>query len=319
MNPVKNATVKKSARAILTKSRTLFANDNDSVMCLFKVGKSAKGKNIWTPVWRSSTDVRKGDVLVVADQLPDDGKPYILPDGRATTNSFTRLVGCFIGDGYVRIRKAEGGQLSLCLFKDKHIQTYSKIVEEWFGRPLRQDNRGAHLYSIEAARYFEDIGLNKKSYEKVVPDWMWGLPHEQIKSMFAGLLDSDGYHNKYDAWAYEMNNEKLVRQLHALAQMVGYRTSNIATRFRKSPNKNKKGMLIEQRHRSACFQIYPNAVKRLAVDGSGYYGVRATEIPDNCGTERVTKIEEHIVGDRFGFEFCHAGQKFKDGVLVLAQ
>ena len=309
---------KKPVVAIKTKSRTLEASTDHPVMCLIKTGTKTgpNHRNEWETVWKSAGDIGPGDILVVMDSVPDTGKSYILPDGRETTENFMQLVGCFLGDGYVRIRQHEGGQFSLCLFDDDDIATYSQLTEEWFGRPLRTDRRGAHLYSVEAARYIDSIGLNRKSYEKILPDWVWTLPHEQIRAMFVGLRDSDGTITPNGAWSYEMNNERLIRQLHALAQMVGYRTSNVTVRFRDKPNPNNKGMLIEARRPAAFFQIYPDAQKRLTVDGSGYYGAQYAVLPPNCGLERVSKVEKRGLMPVMDIGLENVYVFFAGGVLV---
>jgi len=266
------------------------------------------GKNIYELVWKQLKDIKVGDAIVTLTKLPESK--------RKLAKEIVRLIGCFIGDGYLRIRDnppKQSYELCLCLFKQEHINKYSEIIEKLFGKRPVIDNRGIHLYDKEAVMFLDSLGINKKATEKTIPAWIWSLNDDLKKEFIKGVLDSNGYVNEQNAWVFEFNNEELTKQLRMLCISVGYRVSNLHKRMRKSVTIN--GKHTKPTRESVSFQVYPNTVKKYK-RVEGLWGIERLNLFDGIGLERVSKITPIGEEETFDIQVEGAHNFFANGILV---
>jgi len=306
---------------VCTSMRSVEASSDHPFLAAAKTvtGRDKNGKairNDWRLEWLPLRKLKVGQPIAVAAGLPDEGKPYVLPDGRQTTEEFTRLVGCFLGDGYVRLRPGQGGELVLCLFELEKQRRYSHILAEWFGKRAAADSRGMHLYSVEAARLFDTLGLNYPSTEKHIPAWVWGLPHTQKKALIEGYCDADGYrrHLKSTEMRFEANNRRLIEEM-ALCISIGYRVGNLHSRMKRACSRNQRGQLITPTTASWSFFASPDSQKSNR-HLLGCYGLERLDIPEGLMLDRIRSIEPMGKKPSFDIEVAEAHNFVADGVLV---
>jgi intein/homing endonuclease len=149
--------------------------------------------------------------------------------------------------------------------KPEHRQRYSDIIERMWGRRPSEDARGLHLYSVDAYQALKALGLGAKAIEKRVPPIVWTLPENERRAFLEGYLDSDGHVNASGAWAFEANNEDLIRDMRDLCIGLGWRVSNVYVRLRPAV-RGKHGRLYRPNRPSAAFQTYPGSAKRYVPD-----------------------------------------------------
>ena len=217
--------------------------------------------------WRKLENLRVGHRLVVAGcikggqrlNLPEvEHDPKVVSFPRQTTTDFMRVVGHFVGEGFIKVQKGRGPVgIRVCeptggKFRDVYESLYRRVFE----CKTFDDNAGQKfgMASVPLAKLFIALDLDHKAKEKRVPDWVFGLPLEQRLAFIRGYSEADAHirhreHTKYlpdwrgfyrtvsivqDTVAVESTNETLVRQLHELCAMSGVRASNVTESFDES-------------------------------------------------------------------------------------
>jgi intein/homing endonuclease len=323
-----NSGVKKIYK-LFTAHRTIRASDNHPFLVAVKKGRAVVNHghngtpiygNIWALEWKQLKDLKKGDAIVVLEAIPEEFTNTENSDLKGVcefSEDFMRVVGGFLGDGYVRIREGEGGEFVLCTIRKDKQDYFKPLLERVFNKTVKIDpKRGLFIYSADVARLLDSLGLNKRSTEKEIPAWVYRLPYSYLKAMLEGYMHTDGYVNKHGAWVLEANNTKLIRQLREICIRLGYMVSNIFVRER-------AGSLLVDGTRtievmptapSASFQVYPEYQK--ADSRGSISGGERIVMPENTRLERVSKIE--FAGEEETYDIVVDGYHnfFAEGVLV---
>ena len=191
-----------------TKSRSVKATFNHPILTLNK--NRAEGSQRWrySLGWRKLADLKPKDIVAVIKSLPEaDRSPYDLPriDAIGTTpvklprhssDEFARLIGYFLGDGFLRITpKTRTYQL---LFAEprtgKHRSFYIRLLKEIFGDvPVYEDSKQFGLISRPVVELFRELGLYKHALDKRLPAWTYELPRSQKLAIIEGYCDADGH------------------------------------------------------------------------------------------------------------------------------
>lgn len=240
--------------------------------------KSVRRKWTWVPL----SQLQKGDRILILKKLPVDIKSPLslkefgIAEIKETTNDFMRIVGAFLGDGYIRIRSApyRGGSFHLCIPKqDKNRQKYIKLLQETFKRKVSESQNSIDIYFKPLAVLFDKLGLNKKASEKTIPQWVFALPEEQQRSLIEGLFDTDGsVDGNGTIQAFELSSKILIEQLRSLLIFLGYRVANIYYRKRKID-------IINQRNKK-YYYAGAESWRVRAIDKPYFnYGIRAYAHP----------------------------------------
>jgi Mrp family chromosome partitioning ATPase len=220
-----------------------------------------------TNSWVRLDQLRIGDRLVVPNCI-GGGQPLKLPEiehderyirfPRETTEDFMRIVGHFVGDGFVKRQKGVRNPVGIRVCEPKQgkfRRTYEELYKKVFNCHIFEDNKGLKfaIASVPLALLFRALDLDHRANQKHVPDWVYTLPLAQRLAFVRGYSDADAHtrHRSYvknlpdwtgryrtvsiiqDTVSVESPNSRLVRQVHDLAVISGLRSSNVSARVRK--------------------------------------------------------------------------------------
>lgn len=217
--------------------------------------------------WTRLDELKIGDRIIVPNCI-EGGQSLTLPEFRnarasaviptQTNTEFMRIVGHFVGDGFVKKQEGRGPTgLRTCEPRgSKFRKAYQELYNKALGCHTFEDNGGQKfaIASVPLASLFIALDLDHKAGKKRVPDWVFSLPLEQRLAFLRGYSEADanirhrettkalpGATGNYrfvslvqDTVAVESTNERLVTQLRELCLMSGLRASNIWTRIREN-------------------------------------------------------------------------------------
>jgi len=205
--------------------------------------------------WVRLDQLRVGDRILVVKRLPD-GDPFTLPQipkdiqdktnvnyPRKTTPDLMRILGFFLGDGYIH-RDRTSLRIEFCepetgKFRDK----YKRLLKKVFNCHVYEDKRRLIVFSKRLAILFQKLGLTGRANQKKIPQWVFNLPSDQKLAFIEGYCDADGcWRNriqkrpfgtvKSSFMAFCSTNPMLITQLKELCISSGLRVSNIRKRER---------------------------------------------------------------------------------------
>lgn len=217
-------------------------------------------------LWRRLDQLKRGDRILVSNcisggrslKLPNVGPaPQNLTIPAETTPDFMRVVGHFIGDGFIKrdSRRKRPAGLRLCEPSgSKYHEVYRKLYRTVFNAETFLDNGGAKfaIASSALAELFIALDMAHPATAKDVPDWVFGLPLEQRLAFIVGYSEADAHPRHrtatksladakglvrsvtivQDTVGVASTNERLVTRLHELCLMSGLRAGNIRSRRR---------------------------------------------------------------------------------------
>jgi Mrp family chromosome partitioning ATPase len=222
------------------------------------------GSNSWVRL----DHLKVRDRLIVPNCI-EGGTPLPLPqiehDERfvrfplETTVDFMRIVGHFVGDGFVKIQRGREKPVGIRICEprgSKFRGTYEELYKKVFKCHIFEDNGGQKfaIASTPLGLLFTALGLNHRAGQKQVPNWVYSLPLDQRLAFIRGyseadanirhregaksLLDPNGMVRLVsiiqDTVAVESTNGRLVGQVHDLALSCGLRSSNVSSRTRRT-------------------------------------------------------------------------------------
>ncbi len=209
----------------------------------------------WTPLSRLKT----GDVIAIAKQLPDFGKPHLLPAydynkvvntnnqyktnlkmnikhlfkqvkwPKETTEDFMWFLGMVLGDGNIWFDEKNGGaKINIAIPETSDLrEPLKKIVSDTFGYHITYEkDRYIIINSVPIAELLEHLGFAKKAHQKTVPDWVHTIPHSQKMAFIAGYFDADG-HTGQGGIYFTSTSKDLLEGISDVAMSCGLGTSQI--------------------------------------------------------------------------------------------
>lgn len=251
-----------------TPNRTITASANHPFLKYHPRGKVQ---------WVRLDQLKVGDRIRVVNCI-EGGLPLTLPAvkcdskfieiPRTTNNDFIRIVGHFVGEGFIKKVKTrkKPAELRICEPKgSKFHEQYDALYRKVFNVNTFIDNAGAKLAisSTPLAELFTAIDLAHGARGKDIPDWVFSLPLDQRLSFIKGYAEADGHirHREVqkvlpdatgmnrlvslvqDTVSTASTNENLLRRLHELCLMSGLRAGNVRSRVREG-NRLASGRLI---------------------------------------------------------------------------
>ncbi len=241
---------------VKTPNRTIIASSNHPFLKYHR--------NLY---WKKLSGLRAGDRIIVVNNI-NNGKSMKLPHPKesvhntqthitlpkVTNTDFMRIIGHFIGDGYVRINKKKDLIIGIRICEpvgSKFRKKYEKLYKKVFNCNIFPD--GNNQFAVDSrviVKLFSFLDLNHYARKKSVPEWVFSLPLEQRRAFIEGYSEADGcirhrkelkvLHDKdghtktvfieHDVVSLESTNERLIRQMHALCQISGIRSQNVRTR-----------------------------------------------------------------------------------------
>ena len=216
--------------------------------------------------WVRLDQLKVGDRLVVPNCVAG-GQPMPLPRvafspefvhlPAVTTTDFMRVVGHFVGDGFLKRQKGRERLAGLRLCEPrggKFRRTYEDLYRKVFGCHTFEDNGGQKfaIASAPLAELFAALDLDHRAKDKRVPHWVYSLPLDQRLAFIRGYAEADANirhreSNKMlpdwrgalvmknitqDTAIVESTNCALVTQVHELCLLSGVRSTNVKTRVR---------------------------------------------------------------------------------------
>jgi len=215
--------------------------------------------------WKNLEELKVGDFVLVAKELPDLGKSYELPTietirkikGRnqygaiydidttykynkikipsVTNEDIMWLFGLIVGDGNIVIEKSKNrnnryGRIVFSIpRKDNAREKLLKIMKDIFILDKyyeRKDGVSITYNSLPLAETFEKAGFKGNAHTKRIPEWIYGLPISQKRSFLAGYLEADGRINKNSARLKCCNNQ-LMEDFQKLCIISGIESNRI--------------------------------------------------------------------------------------------
>lgn len=152
-------------------------------------------------------------------------------------------LGFMFGDGWITRHPNSKGSMRWvsCMAKGiyEEYKKYQKFLEERFNFKFRDTDFGyITTETARVGRYFEKLGLIGKAKTKRIPEYIFSLPLKLRLSFLKGFIEADGHYDKHKMISIELCNEELIKDIKHLANISGYKVSNIykRTRFTKAPN-----------------------------------------------------------------------------------
>jgi len=200
-------------------------------------------------VWKTLAELRKGDDVVVLKKL-NIGKPFAFGGFRVSkkgdykvnkinavripersSSNLMRFLGLYVGDGWVRVNKAETGfALPKGTKGRKEVLAATKKV---FGIDAsRIDDCYVFFNSVNLARFIASLGFGEGAKSKTVPDWVFTLPEKEKVAFVEGLMLSDGYRTG-NSCRYVSASFDLLGRLRMLLQTMGFRVGKIHRQVKK--------------------------------------------------------------------------------------
>ena len=274
--------------------------------------------------WVSVEDLRPGDYVAVATDLPDFGEPadLLVPSRRdaatlpsTTSDALCWWAGVHLGDGYLHHR---GRFVSVEIAVDRSDETLleelRRVSAELFGVSLELAPDGARLTgrgTAALAEWVELNGLGGTAHTKRIPDWAFGLPRSQRLAFLAGYVDADGYVRSGRANkdpVITSANAALLEDARQLAALCGISTSSVVEVTNAHPFHAGRRLTAYQLHLSGNFDQLPCRSPRRAER----LGKRAVPPPLPHGQgHRLPVAHERDVGVPPGREH-HAGRSRAD-------
>jgi len=212
------------------------------------VKREGRGKKT-VLIWKKLEELKKGDEIIILKNLKQEKKfkfksIIISKKGDYKVNKINDIkipeisspellefFGLYVGDGWVRLHKAEIGFALPDNTKGRKrlIKLYKKI----FNKDLvPKDKDYIYIYSINLARFIDSLNFGKGARNKIIPDWIFTLPKNEREAFINGLMLSDGYKIRKSC-RYVSASYDLLRTLRLLLQTMGYQIGKIHQQTKK--------------------------------------------------------------------------------------
>jgi Fe-S cluster assembly protein SufB len=270
----------KEVYEIRARGRVIGASGNHPFLVLRDERRPGAQRARYRAEWVSVDDLRVGDFVAVATDLPEFGVPHALflpwgrPSGlfpRLTSDDFCWWAGVFLGDGYLHQR---GAYTSVEIAVDRSdtvlVDEIVRVTRDVFGIHLALSGDGLRLTgrgTAALAEFLELNGLAGTAHTKRIPAWVFGLPSSQRLAFLAGYVDSDGYvrshHSNHDVVVTSANSD-LLADAKELASLCGIGSSSVVEFSSAHPSDPSRRLVAHRLHLSGRFDRVPCRSPRRA-------------------------------------------------------
>jgi len=243
------------------------ASANHPFLALCDERRPGRQRRRWGARWVPVEDLRVGDYVAIATDLPDFGQPAALlvpdrPDAapypRTTTENVCWWAGVFLGNGYLHHRGAYTSvEIAVDRSDEEFVAEIVRVTRELFGIELSLAADGFRLSgrrTAALAEWLELNGLAGTARTKRLPDWAFGLPRAQRLALLAGYIDADGYvraHRTAHNPVLSSANPQLLDDVKQLAALCGIRSSRVVTVRNRHPFDGERTLVAYQLHLSS--------------------------------------------------------------------
>ncbi len=313
-----------------TKIRSVLCTTNHPILVVEKSNSARGAKRL---AWKKAGQIKAGDIAVILKKLPDEGKAFDLPKLESkskkpikviskTTEDFLRVIGFFIGDGYVRLN---GKDRFLGVWfaepdNGKYRKKYENLLSMLFNANIFTQKKEFAILSNVVCELFVKLGLHKKALEKRVPDWIFALPYPQIESFIEGYCDADGHrrisksgHRRAGWLNFESPNMLLLSDVRNLCIMIGWHVTNLNNRTRTNVLPSGKKITsvfwgFEANKQNANNRFGANLIRGRII-GKGLEN-------DYLGFSKILKIEDAGEGETFDLQLEENHNFIANGFIV---
>ena len=295
-----------------TRTRRIRATYNHPVLSLEKRRPVGSRNYHYRLIWKRLVELKRGDIIAVIKKLPQVG-PFTfslptIPSRRAEdpavpsqmTEDFSRVVGYFLGDGFVRFNRDT--RIYQVMFAEprggKHRENYIDLLKKVFpGATIYENTQQFGVLSRRVAELFRELGLDRHALEKRVPSWVFELPESQKLAFLQGYCDADGYRRSAEplfrraGWmVFESPNRGLIEDIRTLAISIGMRVTNLNSRTRNlSPPSGGRYLTTFWGFECNC-NSRSSRYGASMIRGNGHHAVGQGLVNEFLGFERVAKV-----------------------------
>ena len=218
---------------------------NHPFYALINYKKDGARRGRYRKEWRYLSDLKVGDLVGVARQIPFEGEPHAFESSheltfrhnevnipKLSTDDLMWFMGLYLGDGFLHKEKNKA-RVEIAIPKEdiQLREALLNVVNNIFGMEASaKDKDRITIYSTILAKFIEEIGFGGKAYTKKIPQWVFSLPKTQILSFLGGYLDSDGYvrdHPKNHDVVFTSVNKKILEDTKVLTLSCGLQSSEV--------------------------------------------------------------------------------------------
>ncbi|RKY54324.1 MAG: hypothetical protein DRP92_01340 [Candidatus Neomarinimicrobiota bacterium] len=269
---------------IRTRNKELFATPNHPLLVF------AKGKGL---TWMTVEDItrlndRSKVAVAITKKLPSKTM-------RRIGEGLARWLGYFLGDGWIT-EVNRSYTIHLADDNKGKVNYYLELGDELFCVRWKKHNGYWRFTSKKVGELITELGLNKPSTEKTIPDWVFTLPDNEKLAFIQGYIDADGHVVKRDgAIAFECRSKDLIVKLWILLQQLGYTSvSKPYSRKRKTKAPNSKEAKIRETYclyvRNGMKYTRPDPVRHGEIEklvDTGYIGFQSIKGIEYVGEDDV--------------------------------
>jgi FeS assembly protein SufB len=251
----------KAVYEIRARGAAITASGNHPFLVLRDERKEGRQRARYAAQWVAVDDLRAGDYVAIATDLPEFGQPASLIGHKtSTTDDLSWWAGLYIGDGYLHHRGAYTSvEIAVDNSDPKLIDEIIRVTRELFGVELslaKDQQRLCGRGTAALAEFVECNGLGGNAHTKRIPDWVFGLPRSQRLAFLAGYLDADGYVRDTPAAkdpVLTSANPALLEDARELAALCGIGASRVITVTNRHPFDHQRTLTAYQLHLSGRF------------------------------------------------------------------
>src|SRR2546421_7070737 len=323
---------------IRPRTRKVSATLNHPFLAMAKARPKGGRNYQYSLYWKPLGQLRPGDIIAMVKRLPQNGAiPLELPRIVATsstsprlpsrtTDDFCRIVGYFMGDGFVRLNLSTRTYQVIFAepingrYRRKYIELIERVLR---GARIYQDAFQFGVLSKTLALLFDKLELHKSALQKRVPKWVFKLPESQKLAFIEGYCDADGFRRlpksrfRRPGWmVFETPNRGLIEGIRALSISVGLKVTNLNSRIRSLETPSGHS------YSTTFWSFECNANARTGkygaglIRGNGRQAVNQALVNQYVGFERVSKVTP--VGRRQVYDIRVEGNEnfIADGLVV---
>ena len=323
---------------IRTRTRKIAATLNHPFLALAKA-RSSGGRNYrYSLYWKPLGQLRPGDVIAMVKRLPqNEAVPLELPSIAATsstspilpsrtTDDLCRIVGYFMGDGFVRLNPTTRTYQVVFAepingrYRAKYIELIERVIR---GVRISKNAFQFGVSSKKLALLFDKLELHRSALQKRVPKWVFGLPESQKLAFIEGYCDADGFRRlgksrfRRPGWmVFETPNRGLLEGIRALAISVRLKVTNLDSRIRSLETPSGHSDSTTFWSFECNFSTRTSRYGAGLIRGNGRQAVGRALVNQYVGFERVSKVTP--LGRREVYDIRVEGNEnfIADGLVV---
>jgi hypothetical protein len=222
--------------ALRTDGREIEVNTKHPFLAVEKTIKSIKsdGRNLhdYKLIWKQLCELKVDDYIVILKEIPGNNQFHPIPGiSGVNTRDFMRLVGYYLGDGFIHKNGKYLDGVWFCEPRNgKYRAKYVELLKKLFKLKVAEYDDQYGVISAKVARMFDSLQLGHGALNKRIPSWVFTMPFKDRIALFEGFADADGHRRRGGNTTLNTSGEGLVNDLHALCIYSGLRVSNIMSR-----------------------------------------------------------------------------------------